>query len=333
MPQTSNVSTMKSDKTILIAKRVLKIEAHAVSSLAKRLDSNFSQAIVLILNTSGKVVITGMGKSGLICKKIAATFASTGTPAFFLHPAEGAHGDLGMLMKGDVVIAISNSGETEEIVKIIPLIKRMGAKLIAMTGDINSTLAKAGDVVLNIGVKKEACPLGLAPTASTTAALAMGDALAVALFETKGFNEKDFALLHPGGSLGRRLLRVEELMHTGNNIPMIRVGSLLKEAILEITAKRFGITGIIDKKDRLIGAITDGDLRRALEKEDNILHKKVENLMTKNPKRIEKSAFAESALKMMEDYSITALFVYKDKMEDKVLGIVHLHDLLKAGVV
>ena len=324
---------MNTDKTINTAKRVLKIEAEAITGIAKQLDANFAKAVTLILNAAGKVVITGMGKSGLICKKIAATFASTGTPAFFLHPAEGAHGDLGMLMKGDVVIAISNSGETEEIVKIIPLIKRMGAKLIAMTGDVNSTLSKAGDVVLNIGVKKEACPLGLAPTASTTAALAMGDALAVALFETKGFNEKDFALIHPGGSLGRRLLRVEELMHTGSNIPMIRVGSLMKEAILEITAKRFGIAGIIDKKDRLIGAITDGDLRRALEKGDNILHKKVENLMTKNPKRIEKHAFAESALKMMEDYSITALFVYKDKMEDKVVGIVHLHDLLKAGVV
>jgi len=332
-----NATTMNIDKSIQTAKRVLNIEADAISGLAKRLDSNFSTAIDLILNSSasggGKVIITGIGKSGLICKKIAATFASTGTPAFFLHPAEGVHGDLGMLMKGDVVIAVSNSGETEEIMRILPLIKRMGVKLIAMTGDVNSNLAKAGDVVLDIGVEQEACPLGLAPTASTTAALAMGDALAVALLEKKGFKQEDFALLHPAGSLGKKLLKIDELMHTGENIPLVNINASMKQAILEITAKRLGITGVIDKAGRLVGVITDGDLRRALEKRGDILKNKVKDVMTKNPKKIEKGSLAESALKMMEDYSITTLFVYGGKEEDRVTGIVHLHDLLKAGVV
>jgi len=324
---------MKSDKSIQTAKRVLKIEARAVSNLVARLDANFSRAIEFILNSSGKVVITGIGKSGLICKKIAATFASTGTPAFFLHPAEGVHGDLGMLMKGDVVIAVSNSGETEEIVRILPLIKRMDVKLIAMTGDLKSNLAKAGDVVLDIAVKEEACPLGLAPTASTTATLAMGDALAVALLEKKGFKEKDFALLHPAGSLGKRLLKIDELMHTGKDIPLVNINASMKDAILEITAKRLGITAVLDKNNCLVGVITDGDLRRALGKGGDILNKEIKNVMTRNPKKIEKGAFAESALKVMEDYSITTLFVYKGKSRDKVAGVIHLHDLLKARVV
>lgn len=328
---------MKPDKTISTAKRVLKTEADAILGLARRLDKNFSKAIDLILNSSasggGKVVITGMGKSGLICKKIAATFASTGTPAFFLHPAEGVHGDLGMLMKGDVVIAVSNSGETEEIIRILPLIKRMGVKLIAMTGDLKSNLAKAGDVVIDIAVKEEACPLGLAPTASTTAALSMGDALAVALLEKKGFKERDFALLHPAGSLGKRLLKIEELMHTGKDIPLVNINASMKDAVLEITAKRLGITAVLDKNNRLVGVITDGDLRRALEKKGDILNKEIKDVMTKNPKKIEKGAFIESALKIMEDYSITTLFVYEGKKEDRVAGVIHLHDLLKAGVV
>ena len=333
MPQTSNISNMKSDKSIQTAKRVLKIEADAISGLAKRLNANFSRAVDLILNTSGKIVVTGIGKSGLICQKIAATFSSTGTPAFFLHPAEGVHGDLGMLMKGDTVIAVSNSGETEEIVRIIPVIKRMGVKLIAMTGNKDSTLAKAGDVIIDIGVKEEACPLGLAPTASTAAALSMGDALAVALLEKRGFKEEDFALLHPGGSLGKRLLKVDELMHTGENIPLVGIDASMKEAIQEITAKRLGITAVTDKKGRLIGVITDGDLRRAIESGGDVLNKKVRDIMIKNPKGIEKGAFAETALKMMEDYSITALFVYGGKKRDKVAGVIHMHDLLKAGVV
>ncbi|MEK6599726.1 MAG: KpsF/GutQ family sugar-phosphate isomerase [Deltaproteobacteria bacterium] len=321
------------DKTISTAKRVLKTEADAILGLARRLDKNFSKAIDLILNSGGKVVITGMGKSGLICKKIAATFASTGTPAFFLHPAEGVHGDLGMLMKGDVVIAVSNSGETEEIIRILPLIKRMGVKLIAMTGDLKSNLAKAGDVVIDIAVKEEACPLGLAPTASTTAALAMGDALAVALLEKKGFKERDFALLHPAGSLGKRLLKIDELMHTGKDIPLVNINASMKDAILEITAKRLGITAVLDKNNRLVGVITDGDLRRALGKGGDILNKEIKDVMTKNPKKIEKGAFTESALKVMEDYSITTLFIYEGRKQDEVAGVIHLQDLLKAGVV
>ena len=321
------------DKTISTAKRVLKTEADAILGLARRLDKNFSKAIDLILNSGGKVVITGMGKSGLICKKIAATFASTGTPAFFLHPAEGFHGDLGMLMKGDVVIAVSNSGETEEIIRILPLIKRMGVKLIAMTGDLKSNLAKAGDVVIDIAVKEEACPLGLAPTASTTAALAMGDALAVALLEKKGFKERDFALLHPAGSLGKRLLKIDELMHTGKDIPLVNINASMKDAILEITAKRLGITAVLDKNNRLVGVITDGDLRRALGKGGDILNKEIKDVMTKNPKKIEKGAFTESALKVMEDYSITTLFIYEGRKQDEVAGVIHLQDLLKAGVV
>lgn len=324
---------MKPDKTIQTAKRVLKTEADAISGLARRLDKNFPKAIDLILNSAGKVVVTGMGKSGLICKKIAATFASTGTPAFFLHPAEGVHGDLGMLMEGDVVIAVSNSGETEELIRLLPLIKRMGVKLIAMTGDLKSNLAKAGDVVLDIAVKKEACPLGLAPTASTTAALSMGDALAVALLEKKGFKERDFALLHPAGSLGKRLLKIDELMHTGKEMPLVNINASMKDVILEITAKRLGITAVLDRNNRLAGAITDGDLRRALEKEGDILNKDIKDVMAKNPKKIEKGAFAESALKIMEDYSITTLFVYEGRKEDRVVGVIHLHDLLKAGVV
>ncbi|MBI3753551.1 MAG: KpsF/GutQ family sugar-phosphate isomerase [Deltaproteobacteria bacterium] len=324
---------MKPNQSIQTAKRVLKIEAEAITRLALRLDANFSRAIDLILHSTGKVIITGMGKSGLICKKIAATFASTGTPAFFLHPAEGVHGDLGMLMKDDIVIAVSNSGETEEIIRIIPLIKRMGAKLIAMTGDKKSSLARAGDVALDIGVKKEACPLGLAPTASTTAALAMGDALAVALLEEKGFKEEDFALLHPAGSLGKKLLKVDELMHTGKHIPIITAAASMKQAILEITAKRLGVTAVVDNNKHLVGVITDGDLRRALEKGNDILNKSVKDVMTRNPKKIEKGALAEAALKIMEDYSITTLFVYEVKNRDKVAGVIHLHDLLKAGVV
>lgn len=324
---------MKPDKSIQTAKRVLKIEADAITRLAKRLDENFPLAINLLLNTHGKIIITGMGKSGLICKKIASTFASTGTPAFFLHPAEGVHGDLGMLMKGDIVIAISNSGETEEIVRLIPIIKRMGVKLISMTGNFNSTLAKEGDITLDIAVKEEACPLGLAPTASTTAALSMGDALAIALFEKKGFQEGDFALLHPGGSLGKKLLKVDELMHKGNSIPLVNINASIKDAIMEITAKRLGITGIVNTNGDFLGVITDGDLRRALEKGEDILNKRLEDVMTKNPKKINKEMLAEAALKMMEDYAITALFIYENKKTDTVAGIIHLHDLLRAGVV
>lgn len=319
--------------TLSTAKRVFDIESDAIKSLSDRLNSDFEKAVDIILKTTGKVVVTGIGKSGLICKKIASTLSSTGTPAFFLHPAEGVHGDIGMLARNDSVIAASNSGETEELVKIIPLIKRLGIKLIAMTGSIDSTLAKAADVFLDISVKEEACPLGLAPTASTTASLAMGDALAIAILEKRGFNEEDFAMFHPGGSIGRRLTMVEDLMHTGSIIPFVNTTASMKEAILEMTAKRLGVTGVVDANGILKGVITDGDLRRVLEKGNDILMKKAEEVMTKEPKKILKTEFAEAALKKMEEHSITTLFVFEKGQENIPVGIVHLHDLLKAGVV
>jgi arabinose-5-phosphate isomerase len=319
---------------IEIAKNVLKTEAEAILALVGRVDGCFSRAVEMILACQGRVVITGMGKSGLICQKIASTMASTGTPAFFLHPAEGIHGDLGMLMKGDVVVAISNSGETEEITRILPVIKRMGLPLIAMSGKPSSNLARAGDVFLDISVKEEACPLGLAPTASTTATLAMGDALAVALLLRRGFKEEDFALIHPGGTLGKRLLlRVEDLMHIGNDIPLVGENIPLKEALFEITSKKLGITGVVDDDGALVGVFTDGDLRRSIEKGLDVLNRCVRELMTRNPKRILRKSLAAKAVQKMEEYSITSLFVFESDESGVPSGIVHLHDLLKAGVV
>ncbi len=314
-----------------IARRVLEIEADSVRELIERVDESFERAVELILETTGKVVITGMGKSGIICQKIASTLASTGTSAIFLHPAEGAHGDLGVLMKNDIVIAVSNSGETEEIIMMLPLVKRLGIRLIAMTGRPQSTLGRYADVVINTAVREEACPLGLAPTASTTATLAMGDALAVALLKRRGFKEEDFAVLHPAGSLGRKLMRVRELMHTGSAIPRVTPDTEMKDAILEMTAKRLGITGVFEG-ERLVGVITDGDLRRALERGGDVLKKRVSEVMTRNPKTIQEDAIAESALRLMEEYQITALFV-KSRDTQKVVGVVHLHDLIRAGVL
>ena len=316
------------------AKKVLQIEADAVLALVERIDENFSRAVAMILACQGRVVITGMGKSGLICQKIAATMASTGTPALFLHPAEGIHGDLGMLMKGDVVVAVSNSGETEEITRILPVIKRMGLPLIAMAGKPRSTLAKAGDVFIDISVAEEACPLGLAPTASTTATLAMGDALAVALLLERGFKEEDFALYHPGGALGKRLLlRVEDLMHKGKDIPMVSADTPLKEALFEITSKKLGITGVADEHGQLLGVFTDGDLRRCIEQGFDVLNRPIAEFMTRNPKRILRSNLAAKALQRMEEHSITSLFVFEGEESCDPVGIIHLHDLLRAGVV
>ena len=316
------------------AKQVLRIEAEAVLALAERIDGQFEQAVAMILACNGRVVITGMGKSGLICQKIAATMASTGTPALFLHPAEGIHGDLGMLMKGDVVIAVSNSGETEEIVRILPVIKRMGLPLIAMSGNSKSTLARAGDVALDISVKEEACPLGLAPTASTTATLAMGDALAVALLVERGFKEEDFALFHPGGALGKRLLlRVEDIMHRDGAVPMVAETTPLKDALFEISSKKLGITGVAGIDGRLLGVFTDGDLRRALASGIEVLNRPIAEFSNRNPKRILRSNLAAKALQKMEEHSITSLFVFEGDADPVPVGIIHLHDLLKAGVV
>lgn len=324
------------DRTIEQAKRVLRIEAEAVERLIDRIDHNFERAVDMILQCKGRVVVTGMGKSGLIGKKIAATLASTGTPALFLHPAEGAHGDLGMVTRGDTVIALSNSGETEEITRMLPALKRLNITLISLTGNPDSTLAKNSDVVINVGVAEEACPLGLAPTASTTAALAMGDALAVALLDKRGFKEEDFACFHPGGALGKRLLlRVKDLMHTGDDIPRVTEQTLLKDAIYEISSKKMGVTAVLDQNGILVGVISDGDLRRWMEKTEksgeNLLTKRAAEIMTRDPKVIGKDALAAEALALMERHSITCLIVTGPDLKPE--GVIHLHDLLRAGVV
>lgn len=316
------------------AKKVLQIEAESILDLINKIDTNFIKALKLLYECKGRVVITGMGKSGIIGEKIAGTLASTGTLALFMHPAEGMHGDLGMISRMDVLIAISNSGETDEINQLLPSIKRLGIKLIAMTGNINSTLAQNSDVVLNVGVREEACPLGLVPTASTTATLAMGDALAIALLKKKGFKEEDFAMLHPGGTLGKKLLlKVEDLMHTGKEIPKVTTQTLMREALFEMTSKRLGVTTVVDDKDRVVGIITDGDLRRLIEnkKDEDIWDIKAEQVMTRNPKTISANVLAATAVAKMEEYSITSLLI--TNKQKKLIGIIHLHDLLKAGVV
>ena len=328
------------NKTVILqrAKEVLNIEATGIVSLIDRLDDHFIQAIELLYNCRGKVVVTGLGKSGLVCRKIAATFSSMGTPSFFLHAGDANHGDMGMIMEGDVVLAVSNSGETEEILTLIPTLKRIGVRIVAMTGNHDSTLSRAADVVLDAGVTEEACPLGLSPTASTTAALALGDALAVILLEKKGFKEEDFALRHPGGILGRKLLlRVEDLMHRDGDVPLVGEETLMKEAILVITSKRLGVTGVTDKRGDLIGVITDGDLRRGLQAHgDGILSKRAEEIMTLKPRSIEKDALASQALARMEENlprPITSLFVVEKPGDRVPVGILHIHDLLKAGIV
>jgi arabinose-5-phosphate isomerase len=318
------------------AKRVLRIEADAVAALIDRVDEQFEQAIKIILKCRGRVVVTGMGKSGLIGKKIAATLASTGTPALFLHPAEGIHGDLGMVTRGDTVIALSNSGETEEIARMLPSLKRLDIKIIALTGNAESTLAKNSDVVIDVGVKEEACPLGLAPTASTTATLAMGDALAVVLLDKRGFREEDFACFHPGGSLGKKLLlRVQDLMHTGAAVPVVSEGTLIKDAIYEISSKKMGVTAVVNSAGKLVGVISDGDLRRWMEKTEktgeNLLAKEAKEIMTRKPKIARKDSLAAEAVSIMEKNSITCLIVADADAAPE--GVIHLHDLLKAGVV
>jgi len=314
------------------AKKVLRTEAEAILALIDRVDGGFERACDIILACKGRVVVTGMGKSGLIGKKIAATLASTGTPALFLHPAEGIHGDLGMVTRGDTIIAISNSGETEEIVKLLPVFKRLSVPIIALTGGMASTLAKSSDVVIDVGVKEEACPMGLAPTASTTATLAMGDAIAITILDKRGFKEEDFACFHPGGSLGRKLLlKVEDLMHAGDAVPKVRESAGMREALLEITSKKLGMTAVVGADGRLVGVITDGDLRRYLEKSVDLFDRTAGELASRNPKSIGKDALAAEAVAVMERYSITTLVVPDD--ENRPVGVLHLHDLLKAGVV
>lgn len=313
-------------------RRVLEIEARAVRDLIERLDARFEAAVRLLLDCAGKVVVSGMGKSGLIGQKIAATLASTGTPAFFLHPAEGVHGDLGMLARRDAVIAISNSGETEELVRLLPHVKRLNVPVIAMTGRPQSTLGKNSDVVLDISVAEEACPMGLAPTASTTATLAMGDALAIALLQARGFKEEDFAQFHPGGTLGRRLLlKVQDLMHQGTAIPQVREDAPARDAILEMTSKKLGMTALVDGEGRLAGIVTDGDLRRFLEKGKDLAGSRACDLGSRNPKTIGPDELAARAVQAMEQHAITGLIVVENQR--KIVGVLHLHDLLKSGVV
>ena len=315
------------------AKNILRIEAEAVSALINRIDEAFAEAVDIMSLCTGKIVVTGMGKSGLIGKKIAATLASTGSPALFLNPAEGSHGDVGMVSKGDVVLAISNSGETEEIIRILPTLKRLDIRIIAMTGNSQSILSKMSDVSLDVSVKEEACPMGLAPTASTTATLAMGDALAITLLNKKGFTEEDFAFFHPGGNLGRKLLlTVEDLMHTGEAVPSVHSGTLMKKAIIEISSKRLGITSVVDDNNKLLGVITDGDLRREIEKRgSDFFSLRAGDIMTHRPKTITKNMLAAKAVSLMEKNSITVLIVADEK--DNIEGVIHLHDLLKSGIV
>lgn len=316
-----------------IAKRVLKIEAEAVSALTEKLNSDFEKAVDIIFKSKGRVVVTGMGKSGLVGKKIAATLASTGTPAFFMHPAEASHGDLGMVTSDDVIIAISNSGETEELINLIPFLKRFNVSLISMTGNPDSTLSRSADVTLDVSVNEEACPLGIVPTASTTATMAMGDALAVALLIKRGFKEEDFAFFHPGGSLGKKLfVKVKDLMHTGDALPVVSPDTPMIKAIVEISSKRLGVTVVADVDKRVLGIITDGDLRRGIEKWGKVFFDmNAEDVMTKNPKTISEDELAVKALSIMERYSITSLVV--PDREGKALGIIHLHDILREGIV
>ena len=321
------------DSNILtIAKKVLKTEAEAIYALIERLGSNFEKAVEGIYECTGRVVVTGMGKSGLVGKKIAATLASTGTPAFFLHPAEAGHGDLGMVTSNDILLAISNSGETEEIIGLIPFLKRFDLRLISITGNPKSTLSKAADVTLDVSVKEEACPFGIVPTASTTATMAIGDALAVALLMKKGLREEDFAFFHPGGSIGKKLLiTVKDLMHTGDAIPTVFLGTQMAKAVIEMSSKRLGHAIVLDDDRRIAGILTDGDIRRGLEKwGGRVFELTAKEVMTKNPKTVSGEELAAKALSIMESHSITALAVPDGN--GRAIGIIHLHDILKQGI-
>ncbi|MEP0822577.1 MAG: KpsF/GutQ family sugar-phosphate isomerase [Ignavibacterium sp.] len=317
--------------TIEKGREVIRIEAAALAALEGKINENFTKAVDLLLNCTGRVIITGMGKSGLVARKIVATMNSTGTSAIFLHPSDAVHGDLGMVRKDDVVICISKSGDTEEIRDIMPLLRRLGVKIIAMVGTLASPLARESDIVLDISVTEEACPHDLAPTASTTATLAMGDALAVALLERRNFTKEDFAMFHPGGSLGKQLLlKIEEMMVADKDIPVVKEEATLSEAIYVMTSGRLGATCVVDEKGKLTGIITDGDLRRLLARMTNVTDVRASEVMTRNPKTIRRGILAVVALEEMERFSITQLIVVDD--DHKPVGMVHLHDLVKAGL-
>jgi arabinose-5-phosphate isomerase len=308
-----------------IAREVLQSEANAILALIERIGVSFEKAVELLSECKGRVVLTGMGKSGIICKKIAATFSSTGQPSLFLHPAEAIHGDLGMVATGDVVISVSNSGETPEILRLLEMLKRLGIPLISLTGGNNSTLARHSDVVLDVSVSQEACPLNLVPTASTTAALAMGDALAMCLMVKRGFKEEDFARLHPGGKLGKKLMKVSALMRTGKDIPVVASNTEMKDVIYEMSRKGIGITAVVDEQKKVVGVISDGDLRRHLERDVQLMSRKAEEVMTRNPKTISADELATTALNIMEGKRITALLILDQ--DHRIQGIIHVHDL------
>ena len=310
---------------LALARKVLRIEAGAILALVDRLDERFEKAVQLLLECRGRVIVTGMGKSGIICRKIAATLSSTGTPAFFLHPAEAIHGDLGVITSDDVIVALSHSGETEELLRLLETIKRIGARLIAITGSCDSTLGQAAEVTLDCGVSEEACPMNLVPTASTTAALALGDALAMTLLVAKGFREEDFAHRHPGGKLGKRLMRVSQLMHRGDKIPAVEAGTAMKEVIAEMNRKGLGMTCVVEDGNRLVGIITDGDLRRHMSDALSIVEQTAGEMMTRNPVTVERGMFAVEALNIMERRKITAVVVVDEAA--RVVGVLHLHAL------
>jgi len=314
-----------------IARRILEMEAEAIRALMRRLDSSFERAVELLVSCRGRVVLTGMGKSGIICQKIAATLASTGTPALFLHPAEAIHGDLGMVAGGDVVVAVSNSGETEEVSRLLETLRRLDISIIALTGDPASTLARLSTVVLDVGIHTDAGPMGLVPTASTTAALAMGDALAIAALEKRGFTAQDFARLHPGGRLGRKLLTVEQIMHTGDQVPRVRADTPMREVICEMSRKGLGVTTVTDAGGALAGIISDGDLRRLLERDPRPLERSAGEVMHRGPATIDRQDLATRALNLMEQRKITSLVVVD--ANGNVDGIVHLHDLWRTEMI
>jgi arabinose-5-phosphate isomerase len=314
------------------ARKVLEIEAEAIRELIPRLDASFDRAVEILLACTGRVVTTGMGKSGIIAQKISATLASIGTPSLFLHPAEAIHGDLGRIVKGDALLAVSNSGDTEEILALVPWLKRLSVPLVTLSGNPRSPLAQAADVHVDVGVRLEACPLGLAPTASTTAALAMGDALSMSLLERRGFTVDDFAVLHPGGRLGKKLQRVEDLMHTGDEIPRVHAATPIREVLFEMTRKRLGLTTVVEPDDTLVGIISDGDLRRQLERHGNaIFDKSAAECMTRDPARVERRELATRALDLMESRRITALLV--TDAQGRIEGVLHLHDLWKTEMI
>ncbi|PMS36406.1 arabinose-5-phosphate isomerase [Trinickia symbiotica] len=326
------IAKINGDRAVALARNVLDIEADAVRALAERIDGGFVAAVGLLLGCRGRVVVSGIGKSGHVARKLAATFASTGTPAFFVHPAEASHGDLGMVTADDVFVAVSNSGESEELIEILPLVKRIGAKLIAMTGRPESTLAKLADVHLDSGVEKEACPMNLAPTASTTAALALGDALAVAVLDARGFGPDDFARSHPGGALGRRLLTyVRDVMRTGDQLPKVPTTATVSDALFQLTAKRMGMTAIVDDGDRVTGIFTDGDLRRVLERTGDFRELPIIEVMTRGPRTIVADHLAVEAVELMERYRINQLLVVDDA--GKLIGALNMHDLFSKKVI